>query len=55
LPDIVVAGVLQGFFKKSCGKPSGVTCAPELPVHPKIPIITINRSKISSLPESHRI
>lgn len=63
LPDIVVAGVLQGLyprdvkvsFKKTCGKPSGLTCAPELPVHPKIPIITINRSNISSLPESHRI
>lgn len=58
LPDIVVAGVLQGFypkdvkvsFKKSCGKPSGVTCAPALPAHPKIPIITINRSSVSSLP-----
>uniref|UniRef100_A0A8C2AN02 Sorting nexin 22 n=1 Tax=Cyprinus carpio TaxID=7962 RepID=A0A8C2AN02_CYPCA len=59
LPDIVVAGVLQGLyprdvrvsFKKSCGKPSGLTCAPELPVHPKIPTITINRSNISSLPQ----
>ncbi|XP_073687812.1 sorting nexin-22 [Garra rufa] len=63
LPDIVVAGVLQGLyprdvkvsFKKSCGKPSGLTCAPELPVHPKIPTITINRCNMSSLPESHRI
>ncbi|XP_026058175.1 sorting nexin-24-like [Carassius auratus] len=62
LPDIVVAGVLQGLyprdvrvsFKKSCGKPSSITCAPELPVHPKIPTITINRSNISSLPESQR-
>uniref|UniRef100_A0A673IY65 Sorting nexin-24-like n=1 Tax=Sinocyclocheilus rhinocerous TaxID=307959 RepID=A0A673IY65_9TELE len=52
LPDIVAAGVLQGFyprdvkvsFKKSCAKPSGLTCAPELPVHPKIPTITINKS-----------
>ncbi|XP_056307445.1 sorting nexin-22 [Danio aesculapii] len=58
LPDIVVAGVLQGFypkdvkvsFKKTCGKPIGVTCAPAQPVHPKIPIITINRSSVSSLP-----
>ncbi|XP_016393028.1 sorting nexin-22 [Sinocyclocheilus rhinocerous] len=63
LPDIVVAGVLQGLyprdvkvsFKKSCAKPSGLTSAPELPVHPKIPTITINRSNISSLPESQRI
>lgn len=67
LPDIVTAGVLQGFyprdvkvsFKKSSGKPSGLVCAPELPVHPRIPAhpriptITINRSDISS--ESERI
>lgn len=67
LPDIVTAGVLQGFyprdvkvsFKKSSGKPSSLACAPELPVHPRIPAhpriptITINRSDISS--ESERI
>uniref|UniRef100_A0A671RTX9 Sorting nexin-24-like n=1 Tax=Sinocyclocheilus anshuiensis TaxID=1608454 RepID=A0A671RTX9_9TELE len=63
LPDIVAAGVLQGFyprdvkvsFKKSCAKPSGLTCAPELPVHPKIPTITINGGNISSLPETQRM
>ncbi|XP_016118783.1 sorting nexin-24-like, partial [Sinocyclocheilus grahami] len=63
LPDIVAAGVLQGFyprdvkvsFKKSCAKPSGLTCAPELPVHPKIPTITISRGNISSLPETQRM
>uniref|UniRef100_A0A8C2GB91 Sorting nexin 22 n=1 Tax=Cyprinus carpio TaxID=7962 RepID=A0A8C2GB91_CYPCA len=63
LPDIVAAGVLQGFyprdvkvsFKKSCAEPRGLTCAPELPVHPKLPTITINRSNISSLPESQRV
>ncbi|XP_056095211.1 sorting nexin-22 [Rhinichthys klamathensis goyatoka] len=62
LPDIVAAGVLQGMyprdvkvsFKKSCGKPSVLACAPELPVYPRIPIITINRSDIRSLPESRR-
>lgn len=62
LPDIVVAGVLQGLyprdvkvsFKKSCSKPRSLTCVPELPAHPKIPIITINRSNICSLPESQR-
>ncbi|XP_026094381.1 sorting nexin-24-like [Carassius auratus] len=62
LPDIVAAGVLQGFyprdvkvsFKKSCAKPRGLTRAPELPVHPRIPNITIHRSNISSLPESPR-
>ncbi|XP_056595747.1 sorting nexin-22 [Triplophysa dalaica] len=66
LPDIVVAGVMEGFyprdvkvsFKKNCSKPSipaSVTCAPELPAHPRIPTITISRSNISSLPESQRI
>ncbi|XP_077066264.1 sorting nexin-22 [Siphateles boraxobius] len=63
LPDIVAAGVLQGLypkdvkvsFKMSCGKPSVLACAPELPAYPRIPIITINRSDISSLPESQII
>lgn len=63
---MVVAGVMEGFyprdvkvsFKKTCSKPSipaGVTCAPEVPVHPRIPTITISKSNMSSLPESQRI
>lgn len=68
LPDIVLAGVMEGFyprdvkvsFKKTCSKlgiPAGVPCAPEVPVHPRIPTITItiSRSDVSSLPESQRL
>ncbi|XP_051545168.1 sorting nexin-24-like [Myxocyprinus asiaticus] len=65
LPDIVVAGVMQGLyprdvkvsFKSSCSKPSspvGLTCAPESPVYPRIPSITIDRSNVCSLSESQR-
>ncbi|XP_055048456.1 sorting nexin-22 [Misgurnus anguillicaudatus] len=64
LPDIVVAGVLQGLyprdvkvsFKKSkLSAPAGLTCVPELPLHPGIPTITISRSNVSLLPESPSI
>ncbi|XP_066524026.1 sorting nexin-22 [Hoplias malabaricus] len=58
LPDMVVAGVLQGLYPKDTrtglkarSKPS-VNVPPLQPLHPAIPSIIIDRGSLSSLPET---
>ncbi|KAG9280753.1 sorting nexin-22 [Astyanax mexicanus] len=58
LPDMVVAGVLQGLYPRDtkvtfrpCSKPR-VKPAPLQPRHPAIPSIIIDRGSLSSLPET---
>ncbi|KAI4873087.1 hypothetical protein NFI96_018777, partial [Prochilodus magdalenae] len=60
LPDMVVAGVLQGLYPrdtkvsfKGCCKP-GINSAPLQPRHAAIPSIVIDRGSLSSLPETRR-
>ncbi|KAL7857710.1 hypothetical protein AOLI_G00178120 [Acnodon oligacanthus] len=60
LPDVVVAGVLQGLYPrdtkvsfKACSKPS-VNPAPRQPRLATIPSIIIDRGSLSSLPETQR-